>query len=205
MRDAPPLTLSPEERSRLTRQRSRGGSVGIRSELILLAADGLQDTEIALRCGLHRQTVARWRRRFRSSRLPGLTDASSAIRRGRIAEERLRTVVRSTVAGRRPGGRVWSTRSLAQEFGVSHMTVQRLWEAYRIRPKRLDATPPRADPVTGARPWDVIGLSFDGPSAALALTLRPTWPGPGRAESQDDVGPAVSRRVALVLPNDYSR
>ncbi|MCI4317699.1 MAG: hypothetical protein L3J96_04105, partial [Thermoplasmata archaeon] len=147
----------------------------------------------------------RWRRRFRSSRLPGLTDASSAIRRGRIAEERLRTVVRSTVAGRRPGGRVWSTRSLAQEFGVSHMTVQRLWEAYRIRPKRLDATPPRADPVTGARPWDVIGLSFDGPSAALALTLRPTWPGPGRAESQDDVGPAVSRRVALVLPNDYSR
>lgn len=173
MRVAPPLYLSPEERSRLLRQRSGSGSLAERAELILLAADGLQDSEIARRCGVHRQTVARWRRRFRAARLPGLVDAPSTVRRGRIAEDRLRRIVRTTVAGRAPGARGWSTRSVARQFGVSHMTVQRLWEAYRIRPRRLDTFPARPDPVAAGVPWDVVGLYLEGSAAAVALTLRP--------------------------------
>lgn len=205
MRVAPPLELSPEERSRLVRQRNRGGNEGVRAELILLAADGRRDTEIAQRCGLHRQTVARWRRRFRTARLPGLLDATSTIRRGRITDERLRTMVRSTVAGRRAGGRVWSTRSLAREFGVSHMTVQRLWEAYRIRPRRLGPVPARADPVAGARPWDVIGLYFDGPTAAIALTLRPSLPGLVPDEVRGGSGSLAPVTEPPALPNRISR
>jgi leucyl aminopeptidase (aminopeptidase T) len=58
---------------------------------------------------------------------------------------------------------------------VSHMTVQRLWEAYRIRPARFGAVPVRPDPVPAVIPWDVVGLSLDGSSAAVALTLRPPW------------------------------
>ncbi|MCI4362039.1 MAG: helix-turn-helix domain-containing protein [Thermoplasmata archaeon] len=198
-------SLSPEERSRLVRQRSRGGPQSVRAAAILLAADGWPDVEIARRCGRHRQTVSRWRRRFLVVRIAGLSDASSSIRRGRIPEETLQKIVRSTVARPPPGGRAWSTRRLAEQFGVSHMTVQRLWDAYRLRPTRFRVVPSRPDPVRAITPWDVVGLSLHGESAAVAFTLRPLVPSdnalePGRDSSAappPTAGrPSASGRVA---------
>ena len=45
-----------------------------RSRIMLLVADGLRCAEIATRLGVHRNTVARWRRRFEVERLDGLVD-----------------------------------------------------------------------------------------------------------------------------------
>jgi leucyl aminopeptidase (aminopeptidase T)/transposase len=172
MRVAPPVLLSPEERAGLRRQRTRGGPAGRRADLILLAAEGLQDLEIGRRRGLSRQSVGRWRRRFLAARLAGLQNRPSTARRGRIAEEQLQAIVRATLARPRPGGRVWSTRALGREFHVSHMTVRRVWDAYGIRPRRFDAIPSRADPVPDSVPWDLVGLELQGAWAWLALTLH---------------------------------
>ncbi|MGA9838985.1 MAG: helix-turn-helix domain-containing protein [Thermoplasmata archaeon] len=173
MRVAAPVDLSPEERARLLRLRGRPGPRALRSEIVLRAADGAPDLEIAHRLGIDRQTVARWRRKFLTARVPGLDPSSAANRAGRIPEERLQAIVRSTVARSGPHGRPWSTRALAREFGVSHMTVRRLWESYGIRPARIEAHPPRPDPVPTRVPWDVIGLYLRPPVAALTVTLHP--------------------------------
>ncbi|MCI4326860.1 MAG: helix-turn-helix domain-containing protein [Thermoplasmata archaeon] len=191
MRVAPPVFLSPEERAGLLRRRTRGGPSGERADLILLAAEGLQDLEIGRRRGRSRQSVGRWRRRFLAARLAGLADRPSSGRRGRVPEEDFQAIVRATVARPPPGGRTWSTRALAREFHVSHMTVRRVWDAYGIRPRRFDAVPPRADPVSTSVPWDLVGLELHGPWAWLAMTLHVAVESPARPDRD---GAELARR-----------
>ena len=52
----------------------------VRAKIILLAASGLENTEIAARLDLPRQIVSKWRKRFYQERLDGL---ESRPRRGR--------------------------------------------------------------------------------------------------------------------------
>jgi len=52
----------------------------VRAKIVLLAADGLENTEIAARLDLPRQIVSKWRKRFCQERLGGL---ESRPRRGR--------------------------------------------------------------------------------------------------------------------------
>jgi transposase-like protein len=51
-----------------------------RAKVVLLASEGLENTEIALRLDLPRQVVSKWRKRFCHGRLAGL---ESRPRRGR--------------------------------------------------------------------------------------------------------------------------
>lgn len=51
-----------------------------RAKVVLLAAEGMENTEIALRLDLPRQVVSKWRKRFCHERLAGL---ESRPRRGR--------------------------------------------------------------------------------------------------------------------------
>src|SRR4030042_1499024 len=44
----------------------------VRAKLVLLAAEGLENTEIAARLDLPRQIVSKWRKRFCRERLGGL-------------------------------------------------------------------------------------------------------------------------------------
>lgn len=46
----------------------------VRAKLVLLAADGLENHVIAERLGLPRQIVSKWRKRFYTHRLEGLSD-----------------------------------------------------------------------------------------------------------------------------------
>ena len=52
----------------------------IRAKIVLLAAEGLENTEIAARLELPRQIVSKWRKRFCQERLAGLAERP---RRGR--------------------------------------------------------------------------------------------------------------------------
>ena len=52
----------------------------VRAKVVLLAAEGLQNSQIAQRLGLPRQIVSKWRKRFSQERLAGLEDRP---RRGR--------------------------------------------------------------------------------------------------------------------------
>jgi hypothetical protein len=51
-----------------------------RARLILYAAEGLTDKEIAVRCGCHPQVVSKWRRRFCERGIEGLKDKPRAGR-----------------------------------------------------------------------------------------------------------------------------
>jgi hypothetical protein len=52
----------------------------VRAQMVLLAAQGLRNDQIAERCNCRREVVSQWRKRFFETRLSGLEDLP---RRGR--------------------------------------------------------------------------------------------------------------------------
>ena len=75
VRVAPAIELTSEEESELTRLvRSKRTSVRLaqRAHIVLLAALGLQNKEIAEQLGIGRVQVARWRERYLEAGLPGI-------------------------------------------------------------------------------------------------------------------------------------
>jgi DDE superfamily endonuclease len=101
-------------------------------------------------------------------------------------------------ATRRPpsdGTTHWSTRRLAQQLGVSHMMVARVWAKHRLKPHRLERYMASDDPDFERKAADIIGLYLkpsqdaavfcvDEKTAIQALDrLDPVLPlSPGRAE-----------------------
>lgn len=189
MRVAPGVSLSPEELERLRSWRDLGPRAperSVRARIVLLAAEGLSDLAIGARLGVHRRTVARWRRRFLAERTAGLTDAPRLVVDAGLPDETVDTILR---LGRRPVALdepVPSTRSLARRLGLGHSTVHRVWTTHELRPGRLRERLPRGDPSLPLAPWDVAGLYLDAASAALVVTLFPVSP---RERTALGVGP----------------
>ena len=74
---APPLAISPQDLGTLG-QWSRSGSIRAapaeRARILLLAAEGLSNTDIAGQVGCSRPTVILWRQRYAEGGLAGLGD-----------------------------------------------------------------------------------------------------------------------------------
>jgi transposase-like protein len=71
------ITLAEAERAELearARRYTSSYSEVVRAKIVLYAADGLGNDEIAARLDTPRQVVSKWRKRFYEQRLAGLTD-----------------------------------------------------------------------------------------------------------------------------------
>jgi putative transposase len=80
---APPVELTAEERrdlERLIRRQTAPQQVAMRARIVLLAADGLNTSEIARALGLEADTVRLWRQRWRCLQGVALADLSVAER-----------------------------------------------------------------------------------------------------------------------------
>ena len=71
------IVLTPKERAELTRrarkQTARYREV-VRARIVLLAATGLHNDEIAARLDTTRESVGKWRKRFFEERVAGLKE-----------------------------------------------------------------------------------------------------------------------------------
>jgi transposase len=166
------LEITAEERKELMR-RVRASTTAMRdhqrAEIILLRSEGLAQKAVAERLGVNLVLVNRWCQRFERAGLNGLTDQSGRGRRPTVPAETVGRVV--TEAGRKPGkGRTrWSTRTLAEEVGVSHATVHRIWQDNDLKPHLRRTFKLSNDPAFEEKFWDVIGLYLDPPERALVL------------------------------------
>lgn len=79
-RKSPFIIELTDEEARVLRQRAAQYTLQyfqvMRAQMILLAADGLQNDEIAARLNTSREAVSRWRKRFFYERLEGLEERS---------------------------------------------------------------------------------------------------------------------------------
>jgi transposase len=86
--------------------------------VVLLAAAGRTDLEIAAALGISNQKAARWRKRFLRLGLDGLTkDATRPGRKPAIAARLKAEVVRKTTQTKPPNATHWSTRTMARRNG----------------------------------------------------------------------------------------
>lgn len=170
------LALSTTDEREL-RSRARSKSLSAReverARIVLLAAEGLPAATIAERVGCSRPTVIMWRQRYQEVGLAGLSDAE---RPGapRTIPQRLRDeILIKTLTGppRRLGVTHWSSRLLATELGVSHMTVARVWKDHGLKPHRWETFKFSTDPELEAKVRDVVGLYLNPPERAVVLCL----------------------------------
>jgi transposase len=133
MRIAPRVQVSHEQRRELesyARGRSTPARLVLRAKIVLLAAEGRENREIALELGVTRHMVGRWRSRFVRLGLSGIEkDAPRSGRQRIYSEELVQEIVRKTTQETPPDATHWSTRSMAKAVGVSDATVRRVLEA----------------------------------------------------------------------------
>jgi transposase len=138
MRVAVQVVLSAKEREDLERLavgRKVPARVVERAGIVLLAAEGKQNREIAKILGVERRTVSLWRRRFVEKRIPGiLKDAPRPGRRPRISAEVIADIIRKTTQETPAGRTHWSTRSLGKVMGLSPSTIGRVWRRHGLKP-----------------------------------------------------------------------
>jgi transposase/transposase-like protein len=141
-----------------------------RARIVLLAAEGVSNTEIADRVGVSRPTVIDWRSRYESSGLVGLQDAPRSGRPRLIDHDK---VITETLMPppKRLGVTHWSSRLLAARLGVANSTVARAWKAYGVQPWRAETFKFSTDPELVVKVTDVVGLYLAPPENAIVLCV----------------------------------
>jgi transposase len=169
-----PVELSDDERAQLeswTRRRTSAQALALRSRIVLLAADGLNNTEVAAELGIHRNVAGKWRSRFLEHRLDGLTDEPRPGRPRTITDEQVEEVVIKTLESTPKDATHWSTRSLAREVGLTQSAVQRIWKAFGLQPHRRETWKLSKDPLFIDKVKDVVGLYLNPPERAVVLCV----------------------------------
>ena len=168
------ITLSGEERAQLegwARRRTTAQALAQRSRIVLAAADGLKNTEIADRLGVGRPMVTKWRNRFAEQRLDGLLDEPRPGRPRTISDEQVDEVIVKTLETTPKNATHWSTRSMAAEVGLNQTAVHRIWKAFGLQPHRQDTWKLSKDPQFIEKVRDVVGLYLNPPERAVVLCV----------------------------------
>ena len=168
------IELSDRERLQLeawTRRRTSAQALAQRSRIVLLAAEGLKNTEIAERLEINRAMAAKWRSRFAEHRLDGLTDEPRPGRPRTITDEQVDAVITKTLESAPKDATHWSTRSMAAEVGLTQTAVSRIWRAFGLQPHRQDTFKLSKDPLFVDKIHDVVGLYLNPPERAVVLCV----------------------------------
>ena len=168
------IELSVAEREQLdawTRRRSSAQAVALRSRIVLAAAEGLKNTEIAERVGVTRPVVTKWRNRFAEDRLEGLLDEPRPGRPRTVTDAQVEEVIVKTLETTPKDATHWSTRSMASEVGLTQSAVHRVWRAFGLQPHRQETWKLSKDPQFVDKVKDVVGLYLDPPERAVVLCV----------------------------------
>lgn len=207
MRVADPLVLDETTRKELQRQARRRSvpvRVALRSRIILLAAEGLQNVQIAAELNISVRMAALWRKRFLSLGIKGLLkDAPRPGRTPSILASTVAQVIRKTTQTTPPHATHWSTRTMAREVGISEASVRRIWRAHGLKPHRVESFKISRDPEFAAKLEDVVGLYLNPPEHALVLSVDEK----SQIQALDRTQPGLPMKKGRgqTLTHDYKR
>jgi transposase len=168
------IDLSAEEERVLRavlRTPSASQQQAMRARIVLRAADGATNTQIAAEVGVSLPTVGLWRRSFCERGLDGLVDAPRSGRPRRIDDDEVQRVLAKTLEPPPDGTTHWSVRRLAGATGISPTTVHRIWRDHKLKPHQVRSFKFSKDPQLVAKVIDVVGLYLAPPKGALVLCV----------------------------------
>ena len=204
LRIAQVVELSEEqERELRTLVRSRRTSVrlALRARIVLLAAQGLQNKEIAEQLGIGRVQVARWRERYVAFGLEGIE--RDLPRGAPPVKVDVQQLVELTTQTTPPAATHWSTRKMAARLGVSPSTVMRHWHAHGLKPHIVRGFKISRDPQFVEKLEDIVGLYMAPPEHALVLCCDEK----SQVQALDRTQPGLPLKKgrAQTMTHDYKR
>jgi transposase len=175
MRVARAVSLESEQRrqlEQLSRARSQPVRQVERARIVLRAADGWLDKEIAADLGITPEKAARWRNRFLEGGVAALCkDAPRPGRPPTVSASKVKHIVDKTTQEKPAAATHWSTRTMAAAAGVSEATVRRIWHAHGLKPHLIRTFKVRNDPQF-AEKWEaLVGLYLNPPEHAIVLCV----------------------------------
>ena len=200
------ITLSEAERStleRLVRRRKVSRGDAQRAAIVLRAAEGKNNCEIADIVGVTRQTVRTWRERFAEHRLDGLDDEPRCGAPRKIGDDCIEAIVVKTLETKPDNATHWSTRGMAKASGVSTSTVNRIWKAFSLQPHRTETFKLSTDPQFVEKVRDIVGLYMSPPQNALVVCVDEK----SQIQALDRTQPVLPMRMGQVerRTHDYDR
>src|SRR5216684_7966062 len=172
-RVAPAVSLDHATKAtldRLVRSTSTRHGLVQRYRIILAAAAGKTNQQIAGDVQMPEVTVSKWRRRFASRGLEGLQDAARCGRPVKHGLEIVQRVQRRACQQPEHYSR-WSVRTLAQDLRLPHSTVHAILHAAKLQPHRIRTFTFSPDPDFEAKLLDIVGLYLNPPENALVLCV----------------------------------
>ena len=169
------VSLSTDDLEQLVRWEAAQGTpqqVALRCRLIMAAAAGKQDLEIAAAYDVNRHTAALWRQRVRAQGIAAVWEIQAG--RGRkpvLSQAKRDAIIAATLKAKPKGMTHWSCRTMAQAQGVSKNTVNRLWQLHNLKPHRTETFKLSRDPKFIEKLTDVVGLYLNPPDKAIVLCL----------------------------------
>jgi transposase len=173
MRIAPAVQVSDEDRDWLTKTVTSTLTpkrLSERCSVVLLAAEGKRNDQIARQLKITRQKAARWRDRFGQFGRAGLEDDQPG--RGRkptYTADIRRLIVRLTTQEMPKAATHWSRESMARELGLSPSTVGRVWREHGLKPHLVRTFKVSKDPRFSEKLEDIVGLYLNAPEHAIVL------------------------------------
>ena len=207
MRVAQPVVLSEEVRRKLEQQsrgRSTAARVVLRSRIVLLASDGLQNKQIARKLQIAPRMVTLWRGRFLETGIEGLLkDAPRPGRTPSIGSAVTAALIAKTTQSTPANATQWSTRTMAKEMSLSKASVSRIWRANGLKPHRVESFKVSNDPNFADKLEAIVGLYLNPPEHALVLSVDEK----SQIQALDRTAPILPLRPGLPerQTHDYKR
>jgi transposase len=199
------VELSPRDREVLeswTRSTAIRAGLAQRARIVLLAGDGVGTNEIVRRVGVSKPTVIAWKKRYEAEGLGGLEDRPKPGRPAEIDEAEV--VARSLEEPPEALGVThWSSRLLADQVGLSNVTVAKVWRRWGLQPWKQETFKFSTDPELEAKLRDVVGLYLHPPDKAVVLCVDEK----SQVQALDRTAPILPMRPGLPekATHDYVR
>lgn len=172
---APAMQITLEQSQilqRISRGRNNPHKLVMRARIILAAANGVSNNQIAIDNHTTRVTVNLWRKRFEAEGIKALErDAPRPGRLPSISPEKVKTIVEATLHSKPKAATHWSVRTMAEAQGVSKASVQRIWKAHGIKPHLTKTFKLSRDKQFVEKLRDVVGLYLSPPDKSLVFCV----------------------------------
>ena len=201
-----PLNLLPADKEKLTllaRRPKTAQRVALRAKIVLRAAGGQLNQQIAQGLGITGATVGKWRERFRLRGMEGLSDEPRPGTPRKITDAQVEAAVTRTLESVPAAATHWSTRSLAEQVGLTQSAVVRIWHSFGLQPHRSETFKLSTDPFLVEKVRDIVGLYLNPPEHAIVLCVDEK----SQVQALDRTQPILPMRPGLPeqRTNDYER
>jgi transposase len=201
-----PLSIGNDDQVQLhswSRRPKSAQALAMRSRVILLAAQGQSNTQIASQLGSTLKTVGKWRQRYLDQGLDGLLDEPRPGTSRKLSDRDVERVLARTLESQPEAATHWSTRDMARACALSQSSISRIWRAFSLAPHRAETFKLSKDPLFIEKVRDIVGLYLAPPDRALVLCVDEK----SQIQALDRTAPLLPMRPGQIerRTHDYAR